>query len=56
VTEKIGSWLNAVENFFSKLTKQRTRRGVFLSGGIHGSDGFAGLTHLWDARYDRSTE
>ena len=25
------SWLNAVENFFSKLTRQRIRRGVFKS-------------------------
>jgi transposase len=23
------SWLNAVENFFSKMTRQRMRRGVF---------------------------
>ena len=26
-----GSWLNAVENFFSRLTRQRIRRGVFRS-------------------------
>jgi len=25
------SWLNAVENFFSKMTRQRIRRGVFHS-------------------------
>jgi hypothetical protein len=25
------SWLNAVENFFSKITRQRIRRGVFRS-------------------------
>lgn len=25
------SWLNAVENFFSKITRQRIRRGVFHS-------------------------
>jgi len=25
------SWLNAVENFFSKMTRQRIRRGVFRS-------------------------
>src|ERR1700693_2564824 len=30
-TPKSGSWLNAVEGFFSKLTRQRIRRGVFLS-------------------------
>jgi transposase len=30
-TPTSGSWLNAVENFFSKLTKQRIRRGVFRS-------------------------
>ena len=26
-----GSWLNAVENFFSALTRRRLRRGVFKS-------------------------
>ena len=26
-----GSWLNAVENLFSRLTRQRIRRGVFRS-------------------------
>ena len=30
-TPKSGSWLNAVEGFFSKLTRQRIRRGVFRS-------------------------
>lgn len=30
-TPTSGSWLNAVENFFSKLTRQRIRRGVFRS-------------------------
>src|SRR5690348_6684773 len=30
-TPKSGSWLNAVEGFFSKLTRQRLRRGVFRS-------------------------
>ena len=30
-TPTSGSWLNAVENFFSKLTRQRIRRGVFHS-------------------------
>ena len=25
------SWLNAVEGFFAKLTRQRLKRGVFLS-------------------------
>src|SRR3954462_4508003 len=30
-TPKSGSWLNAVEGFFSKLTRQRVRRGVFQS-------------------------
>src|ERR1700740_811394 len=30
-TPKSGSWLNAVEGFFSKLTRQRIRRGVFQS-------------------------
>ena len=25
------SWLNAVENFFSKMTRQRIRRGIFRS-------------------------
>jgi hypothetical protein len=25
------TWLNAVENFFSKMTRQRIRRGVFRS-------------------------
>lgn len=28
-TRTSGSWLNAVENFFSKLTRQRIRHGVF---------------------------
>src|ERR1700749_2372352 len=28
-TPTSGSWLNAVENFFSKMTRQRIRRGVF---------------------------
>jgi transposase len=30
-TPTSGSWLNAVENFFSKMTRQRIRRGVFHS-------------------------
>ena len=30
-TPKSGSWLNAVEGFLSKLTRQRLRRGVFRS-------------------------
>jgi transposase len=30
-TPTSASWLNAVENFFSKLTRQRTHRGVFRS-------------------------
>jgi len=30
-TPKSGSWLNAVEGFFSKLTRQRIRRGLFQS-------------------------
>src|SRR5260221_4402701 len=30
-TPKSGSWLNAVEGFFSKLTRKRLRRGVFRS-------------------------
>ena len=30
-TPKSGSWLNAVEGFFSKLTRQRLKRGVFRS-------------------------
>ncbi len=30
-TPTSGSWLNAVENFFSKLTRQRRKRGVFRS-------------------------
>jgi transposase len=30
-TPTSGSWLNAVENFFSKLTRQRIRRGSFHS-------------------------
>ena len=30
-TPTSASWLNAVENFFSKLTRQRIRRGVFRS-------------------------
>ena len=30
-TPKSGSWLNAVEGFFSKFTRQRIRRGVFRS-------------------------
>jgi transposase len=30
-TPKSGPWLNAVEGFFSKLTRQRLRRGVFRS-------------------------
>jgi hypothetical protein len=28
-TQTSASWLNAVENFFSKMTRQRIRRGVF---------------------------
>jgi hypothetical protein len=28
---RLGLWLNAVENFFSKMTRQRIRRGVFHS-------------------------
>lgn len=31
-TPTSGSWLNAVENFFSVITRQRIRRGVFRSG------------------------
>jgi len=30
-TQTAASWLNAVENFFSKMTRQRIRRGVFRS-------------------------
>src|SRR5262249_43420460 len=30
-TPTSASWLNAVENFFSKMTRQRIRRGVFGS-------------------------
>jgi hypothetical protein len=30
-TPTSGSWLNAVENFFSTLTRRATRRGVFKS-------------------------
>ena len=30
-TPTSSSWLNAVENFFSKMTRQRIRRGVFHS-------------------------
>jgi hypothetical protein len=30
-TPPSGSWLNAVESFFSKITRQRIRRGVFRS-------------------------
>jgi hypothetical protein len=30
-TPTLASWLNAVENFFSKMTRQRIRRGVFRS-------------------------
>ena len=30
-TPTSSSWLNAVENFFSKITRQRIRRGVFHS-------------------------
>jgi hypothetical protein len=30
-TPTSASWLNAVENFFSKMTPQRIRRGVFRS-------------------------
>jgi hypothetical protein len=30
-TPASASWLNAVENFFSKMTRQRIRRGVFRS-------------------------
>ena len=30
-TPTSASWLNAVENFFSKLTRQRIRRGIFRS-------------------------
>ena len=28
---QLHSWLNAVENFFSKMTRQHIRRGVFRS-------------------------
>ena len=30
-TPTSGSWLNAVEGFFAKLTKRRLKRGVFRS-------------------------
>ena len=30
-TPTSASWRNAVENFFSKMTRQRVRRGVFRS-------------------------
>ena len=30
-TPTSASWLNAIENFFSKMTRQRIRRGVFRS-------------------------
>jgi transposase len=30
-TPTSASWLNTVENFFSKMTRQRIRRGVFRS-------------------------
>jgi hypothetical protein len=30
-TPTSASWLNAVENFFSRMTRQRIRRGVFRS-------------------------
>jgi hypothetical protein len=30
-TPTSASWLNAVENFFSKMTRQRIRRGLFRS-------------------------
>jgi hypothetical protein len=30
-TQTSGSWLNAVENFFSVLTRRAIRRGVFKS-------------------------
>jgi transposase len=30
-TPTSASWLNAVENFFSKITRQRIRHGVFRS-------------------------
>jgi transposase len=30
-TPTLASWLNAVENFFSKMTRQRIRRSVFHS-------------------------
>jgi transposase len=30
-TPTSASWLNAVENFFSKMTRQRLRRGIFRS-------------------------
>jgi hypothetical protein len=30
-TPTTASWLNAVGNFFSKMTRQRRRRGVFRS-------------------------
>ncbi len=30
-TPTSASWLNAVKNFFSKMTRQRIRRGVFRS-------------------------
>jgi hypothetical protein len=31
VTRTSASWLNAVEGFFAKLTRQRLKRGVFKS-------------------------
>ena len=53
-TPTSASWLNAVENFFSKMTRQRIRRGVFhsiadLSGTAHVIDGdtiVIGDTHI----------
>jgi hypothetical protein len=30
-TPTSASWLNAVDNFFSKMTRQRIRRGIFRS-------------------------
>jgi hypothetical protein len=31
ITPISASWINAVENFFSKMTRQRIRRGIFRS-------------------------
>jgi len=47
-TPTSASWLNAVENFFSKMTRQRIRRGVFRSVVEHRMDRLAARNFALD--------